>query len=406
MHNPGTLYVAANRYQVDDRHPYVYRTTDYGKTWKKIINGIADGHFARSIREDHLKAGLLFLGTEHGVYVSFNAGDNWQPIQLNLPDTPVRDLVIKDNDVVLGTHGRGFWILDDIGPLRQMTTSGFAKEAILFKLADPIRGIYNLKVQYYLKDKQDSVQIEILDAADKVIGTFAGNQVEYKPDPNIPWWRRGGSSKPTVAPGLNEFTWDLRYQGATTFDGMIIWSARPARGPLAVPGKYKVKLSTGTYTHTYPFEIKLNPNLKGVTIDDLQKQFDLASRILEQESAANEAVIDIRKMKKTVNKALVNKADEGLKASANSFIAKITAIEEALYQTKNQSGQDPLNFPIRLNNRLSSLRRSVETGDARPTDAAYVVFKELSAELKIELDKLAVIKTNEWPGLNERLGIK
>jgi len=230
--------------------------------------------------------------------------------------------------------------------------------------------------------------------------------VKNKPDPNIPWWRRGGSSKPTVAHGLNEFTWDLRYPGATTFDGMIIWSARPARGPLAVPGTYKVRLSTGSYSHTYPFEIKINPNLEGITTEDLQKQFDLATKIIAKESAANEAVIDIRKMKKAINKGLENTADAGLTSAANNFITKITTIEEALYQTKNQSGQDPLNFPIRLNNRLSSLRRSVENGDARPTDGAYKVFDELSAELKIELDKLETIKTGEWPGLKGKLGVE
>ena len=382
IHNPGTLYVAANRYQVDDRQPYVFRTTDYGKTWTKITAGIADGHFARAVREDHKKPGLLFLATEHGAYVSFNAGDQWQSLQMNLPDTPIRDLVVKNDDVVLGTHGRGFWILDDINPLRAVGRDMLEESAVLFQPSDAIRGVYDLKVQYYLKEQADSVQIEILDANDQVISTFAGDQLEYRPDPNLPWWRRGGSSVPTVAKGLNEFTWDLRYPGATTFDGMIIWSARPARGPKAPIGAYQVRLTVGGYTKTFDFKVQMDPNLEGITADDLQEQFDLAQQIISKETAANEAVIEIRKIKAELR-------DEEAHAS---LISQLTTIEEALYQTKNQSPQDPLNFPIRLNNRLSSLRRSVENGEAKPTDAAYQVYEELSGELTALLNRLEAVK--------------
>jgi photosystem II stability/assembly factor-like uncharacterized protein len=151
IHNPGTLYIAANRYQVDDREPYVFKTHDYGKTWTKTINGIKKGHFARAVREDPERPGLLFLGTEHGVYFSMNDGELWQSLQLELPDTPIRDLVIKDNDVVIGTHGRGFWILDNIQPLRQFKDEMANQSAILFKPADAIRGVYNADIQYYLK---------------------------------------------------------------------------------------------------------------------------------------------------------------------------------------------------------------------------------------------------------------
>ncbi|MEQ8303367.1 MAG: glycosyl hydrolase [Cyclobacteriaceae bacterium] len=406
QHNPGTLYVAANRYQVDDRQPYVFKTTDYGKTWKKIITGIKDGHFARAVREDPKKAGLLFLATEHGAYVSFNAGDNWQPLQMNLPDTPIRDLVVKDDDVVLGTHGRGFWILDDINPLRQMTPAMLNETAVLFKPSDAIRGVYEFAGQYYLKNKMDSVKIEILDAQDKVINTFVGNKTEYKADPNQPWWMRGGSSKPTTAPGLNSFTWDLRYPGATVFDGIIIWSGRPQRGPLAPPGDYKIRITAGNYTKTESFKIHINPNLKGVTVADLKEQFDLANKIIAKESMANEAVIEIRKMQKAINTGMASGADPAATAAANDFLKKITVIENDLYQTKNQSGQDPLNFPIKLNNRLSSLRRSVETGDAKPTAGAYKVFEELSKELDGHLTKLKALTSGELPSLNQKLNLE
>ncbi len=384
LHEPGVLYVAANRYQVDDRQPYVYRTEDYGKTWKKIINGIADGHFARAVREDPVRKGMLFLATEHGVYVSFNKGDLWQTLQLNLPDTPIRDLVVKDNDVVLGSHGRGFWILDDIGPLRQLNPELAKEDIICFQPTDAIRGISELVVPYYLKEQADSVTVEILDEAGKVIDTFTGKETEYKPDPNLPWWMRGGSSTPTTAAGMNNFTWDLRYQGATSFDGMIIWSARPTRGPKAPLGKYQARFTVGDFTKTWPFEIKMDPNLKGITKADLQEQFELAVKIRDKTSLANQAVIDIRKMRADLEKQV--KAGQ-LKASAiEAFVKKMTTVEEDLYQVKNQSAQDPLNFPIKLNNRLASLRRSLENGDARPTDGAYQVFKELSAELEGHLE--------------------
>jgi len=402
-HAPGTAYVAAFRYQVDDRQPYVFRTRDFGKTWTKIVTGIKDGHFSRSVREDHVRPGLLFLGTEHGAYVSFNAGDNWQPLQLNLPDTPIRDLVIKDNDVVLGTHGRGFWILDDIQPLRQLTPELMKQEVILFQPGDAIRGVYDASFQYYLKNKMDSVVIEILDATGSLVQRFVGKGSEVKTDAGD-WWGRG-QSKPAAAQGLNTFVWTLRYTGATIFDGMIIWGARPQNGPKAPIGKYQVRLTAGTYTQTYPFHIKMNPNLKGVTEADLKETFDLAIKIRDRESQANEAVIKIRKIRVQVEEALKTNSDPVVAQTAKDFMSKITLVEEDLYQTKNRSGQDPLNFPIKLGNRISAVRRSLETGDAKPTAGVYTVFAELSKELDDHLAKLNVMLTTELPPLKQKLNM-
>ncbi|MEZ4995131.1 MAG: glycosyl hydrolase [Saprospiraceae bacterium] len=402
-HHPGTLYLAANRYQVDDREPYVFRTRDYGKTWTKIITGVQAGHFARAVREDPQRPGLLFLGTEHGAYISFDAGDHWQPIQLNLPDTPIRDLVIKDNDVVLGTHGRGFWILDDINPIREVRPETFSGKGVLFQPADPIRGVYDLTVQYYLNEPADSVRIEILDAKGEVVNTYVGKKSTDKPDRNASARQRGGAPKPNTAAGLNTFTWDLRYPGATTFDGMIIWSGRPERGPNAPLGNYQVRLKAGELEATRSFAIRIDPNLKGVTADDLQEQFDLAMKIRNKTSIANEAVIKIRKLRKNIDGGLKKAADEALTTSAKPMLEKISTVEQELYQVKNQSNQDPLNFPIKLNNRLASLRRSVENGDARPTDAAYQVFEEFSKELDIQLKALDQVLKTELPKINAAL---
>lgn len=402
-HDPGTAYVAAYRYQVDDRAPYVYKTTDYGKTWTKIIKGIKSQDFARSIREDHQKKGLLFLGTENGVYVSFDAGENWESLQLNLPVTPIRDLVIKNDDVVLGTHGRSFWILDDIAPLRELNATAAASKLHFFTPANPIRGIYNLNVQYYLNEKVDSVEVSILDASGQLVQKFVGNQEVFKQDNSVPYWERDGNTKPTTAKGINTFSWNLRYAGATTFPGMIIWSGRPQVGPKAVPGKYKVSVKANGMEQFHDIDIKMDPNLKGISLEDLTKQFQLAMQIKEKESEANEAVKEIRKLKPQIESQKNGVKDSMLLKEMNAVIKALQKIEEDLYQVKNQSGQDPLNFPIKLNNRLSSLRRSVETGDARPTDASYVVFAELSKELSILMTSKQSIQNNSLKSLNEKL---
>ncbi|WP_396637065.1 WD40/YVTN/BNR-like repeat-containing protein [Maribacter sp. R77961] len=402
-HRPGTLFVAANRYQVDDRQPYVFKTHDYGKTWTKIVSGIQDGHFARAIREDHIREGLLFLATEHGVYFSLNDGELWQSIQLELPDTPIRDLVIKDNDVVLGSHGRGFWILDDIQPIRQYRPEMRNQSAVLFKPTDAIRGISEASVQYYLKEQLDTITFEVLDANDNLIDTFTGSKTEYKEDPDIPWWKKGGSTKPTTAKGLNTFSWDLRYPGATEFEGMIIWSARPTRGPKAPIGDYKIRMKTKDYEKTYPFKVTINPNLKGITKEDLDEQFELANKIMQKTSMANESVIRIRAIKKHLSAHKAKLSTNTYKKTITPFLNELSAIEEALYQVKNQSGQDPLNFPIRLNNRLASLRRSMENGEAKPTDGAYKVFKELSKELNTHMTDLKSIMTKNLSKINKEL---
>ena len=399
-HRPGTLFVAANRYQVDDRQPYVFKTHDYGKTWTKIINGIEEGHFARAVREDPIREGLLFLATEHGVYFSMNDGKLWQSLQLKLPDTPIRDLVVKDNDVVIGSHGRGFWILDDIQPLRQYKKEMQNQSAVLFKPTDAIRGIQNATIQYYLKEPQDSITFEVLDANDKLINTFTGSKPKYEVDPDIPWWKKGGSSKPTTAKGINTFTWDLRYPGATEFEGMIIWSARPQRGPKAPLGKYKVRMKTKDYEKTYSFEVQMNPNLKGITKEDLDEQFDLANKIMQKTSLANETVIRIREMKTQIGRAKEKISSTDFKKTIKPFLEKLSRVEEALYQVKNQSNQDPLNFPIKLNNRLASLRRSMENGEAKPTNGAYMVFEELSKELEIQLNQLSETLNKQLPKVN------
>jgi len=405
-HTPGTAYVAANRYQVDDRAPYVWRTRDYGKTWTKIVNGVANGHFARAVREDSVKEGLLFLGTEHAVYVSFDAGDSWQSIQLNLPDTPIRDLQLKNSDVVLGTHGRGFWILDDYDPLREYSDRTAVESLTLFNPHDAVRSAQTAALQYYLGEEVDSVKTEIYDSEGNLVISVIGDSIAKKETEVNPWYRTRTTGPPTTAKGLNRWEWNLRYKGATMFEGIIIWSGRPQNGPKAPPGTYEARVTVNGITKSAKFNVKMDPRLEGVTEQDLREQFQLASQIRDRTSAANEAVIQIRHIRDQIDDRLEKTNDRRIRKMSSDLMGNLTKIEEALYQTKNESGQDPLNFPIRLNNRLASLRRSVENGDAKPTDGAYKVFGELSAELDGHLEALDGELTQRLNPLNSRLTSK
>ena len=402
-HREGTLFVAANRYQVDDRAPYVYRTTDFGATWTKIVNGIGPRHFARAVREDPVREGLLFLGTEHGVHASWNAGDEWVPLQLNLPDTPVRDLVVKESDVVLGTHGRGFWILDDIEPLRQMTEASRNATLTVFEPGPAVRGVQDAVIQYRLAEQVERVAIEIHDASGALVDRFEGTEPGFEADPDFSWFRISRSTEPTTGRGVNRFVWNGRYTGAVGFEGMILWSARAEFGPKAPPGTYTVSVEAAGVRESTELELIADPRLIGVTTADLVEQFELAKAIRDQTSRANEAVIQIRDVRLQLEDRLEGANDQGVRADGANLIEDMTEVEEALYQTKNQSNQDPLNFPIRLNNRLASLRRSVETGDAKPTDGAYAVFEELTGELDGHLEALGGLLGGRLDDLNRRL---
>nr|WKN36348.1 glycosyl hydrolase [Tunicatimonas sp. TK19036] len=391
-HKPGTAYIAGKRYQMDDRAPYIWKTDDYGETWEKIISGISEDDYVHVVREDITQPGLLYAGTEHGIWVSFNDGADWRPLQLDMPDTQVADLAVTENDLVLGTHGRSIYVLDDIAPIREYSPELADADFHFFKPYPAVRDVQDAGLQYYLAEQADSITIEIMDSEGNIIRRFAGDQPKYEKKKESEPSYDADEKKPTTAVGLNRFEWDLRYPGATEFEGMIMWSARPTQGPMAPPGTYQVKITADGKSVTHPIEVKLDPRLEGVSEEDIQKQFELAMAIRNKTSEANEAVIQIRKIKEKL-------AEKG---NQDKLIQQLSEVEEALYQVKNQSRQDPLNFPIKLNNRLSSLRRSVENGNARPTDAAYVVFEELSKELDGHMTTLEEIMNTR---AIDRLGI-
>ena len=411
----GTAYVAAKRYQMDDRAPYIWKTTDFGKTWKKIVAGIRSDDYVHVVREDVTRPGLLYAGTEHGFYVSFNDGDSWEHLQLNLPDVQVSDIAVTDRDVVLGTHGRSIYVLEDVSPLREFQTFLANKTISLFQPYDAVRNVQEAVFQYYLKDTSTDLKVEILDANGKLIQSFTGLTRESPADSLADVQEResvGYHSRPphpSLKKGLNSFSWNLEYPAPALFKGMILWGARPTAGPMAPPGKYQVRFTAGKEVSTKTFEIKLDPRLKDVTVADVQEQFQLASQIREATNAANEAVIKIRKLKAAITGGGPNGSASGGPSggpnggASGSHISKanqqlldaLSKIEENLYQVRNQSPQDPLNFPIKLNDRLAALQRSVETGDARPTAGSYQVFKELSADLEQQLAALNTLLQNK-----------
>ncbi len=429
-HNPGGAYVAVKNYQNDDRKPYIFKTADYGKTWTKIVNGIPDHDFVHAVIEDPVKPGLLFAGTEHGIYVSFDDGGQWQSIRQNLPDTQVSDVLVAGNDLVIATHGRSFYVMDDITPLRQLTAGISSEDAHLFRPPAAERTVSQARIDYYLAKPSDKIQIDILDAKGQVIRTFtgtpndaqggrgrggrnaaadAGGAAEDSAAPDDAGGGgggggrgRGGNATPPDKAGLNRFTWDMRYPGAKTFQGMVLWSGN-TQGPVAVPGTYQVRLTANGKTLTQQFEVQKDPRLDNVTIADLTEQFSLAMKINNDVTSANEIVIVIRELKRQMDAALKANQDAALKASLDGFRDKLSVIEEDVYQVRNRSGQDPLNFPIKLNNKIAALGSTVQHGDGKPTASSYEVYDLLHKRLVEEQAKLDGVLKSDLPGVNKAL---
>jgi photosystem II stability/assembly factor-like uncharacterized protein len=389
---PGTAYVAAKNYQADDRRPYAYRTDDFGATWTKIVKGIPENDFVQAVREDPKRAGLLYAGTEHGIYVSFDNGAEWQSLRLNLPDTQVSDLVIEGDDLVIATHGRSFYILDDITPLRQLSAGVLSTGAHLFTPHPVVRSVNRAGIDYWLAKEADTVTIDILDAKGAVVRSYVGSAEEEKKgrggrggaagegeDEGGGGGGRGAVRPPARKEGGNRFTWDLRYPGAKSFEGMIFWGAQADAGPTAAPGQYQVRLTANGVTEIRPLTVTKDPRLSA-TDADLAEQFKLAIQVRDKTSEANEMVIRIREIKKNIADRV--KKDPSLDAAGERLSTKLSAVEEDIYQVRNRSNQDPLNFPIKLNNQIAALLRVVETGDAKPTDQSYEVFKELNTRLE------------------------
>jgi photosystem II stability/assembly factor-like uncharacterized protein len=411
----GTAYVAVDRHQFDDLKPYIFKTSDYGKTWTKLGNGIPDTTFVRVVRQDPKKKGLLYAGTETGMFVSFNDGANWRPMKLNLPTSPIHDLVIKDNDLVVATHGRAFWILDDLSPLRQYTDEIGGKDAFLYKPAaayriqagaagdrhpskrtgqNPAAGAV---FYYFLKDapkKDTEAKIEILDASGNVIRKYSSTEYTPLEEPLDPDDKKPEKElKPDA--GLNRFVWDLRYEEAHRIPGYYLWEyGGGARGPVAVPGHYQVRLTVGGQSQTADFDLKLDPRVK-VSQADLEAQFNLLMQTRDELSRMYDAVNQIQDVRGQLSglkpRLPENASAKSITTAADDLEKKLVAVRDAIVNLDISANEDSLAYPPQLDAKLAFLAMDAGSADSAPTEAEQRQLEKLkrqSGELLAKWDDL------------------
>ncbi|QLG45167.1 VPS10 domain-containing protein [Costertonia aggregata] len=404
----GTCYVAATRYKLGDFRPYLYKTTDYGKTWKKITNGINNEHFTRVVREDPKRKGLLYAGTETGMYISFDDGANWSSFQLNLPIVPITDLAVKDNNLVVATQGRSVWIIDDLTVLHQLENSNVAMK--LFKPKDSYRTKGSARktpsktegqnhpngvvTHFYLKNynkEKDAVQLTYLTMKGDTLANFSNHSKDKK---RI-------LDKSTLKKGGNTHVWDTRGKGAEKLDGMILWWAN-LNGAKAVPGTYQVALNVNGNEQKQEFKIIPDPRAE-VSVADMQKQYDFVTDVNATVDKAHQSIKKIRNINAKLDAFTAqykdNEQTKALVEKAKAMKERFGKVEKALYQTKNRSNQDPLNFPIRLTNKLGHLNSLVALDDFPPTNQDVAVKNELTGKINAQLktfDKLISKEIEEF----------
>ena len=390
-HRAGRVILAVQRYRMNDFRPYVYLTNDYGESWEILTdgeNGIPADHPVRVVREDPDRPGLFYAGTEFALFASFDEGQHWQSFQLNLPVTPITDLQVHHKDLVVATQGRSFWILDDLTPLHQLSDAIAATDMHLFHPAaaervrrggrggsrsaasPPSGAVFRY---YWAEEPEDEATLEVLDAAGNVIRSFSSDSSESEDEPTLP-----------VDAGMNQFVWDLRHEGLELPEGAMVYLGY-AGGATAVPGEYQVRLTVGEWSQTRNFELLGDPRLPGVTVADLQEQYDLSVRIRSRLGEVYEAIEQLRSVREQV-KTIAERAQEAdygeaLVELADSLADRLTEIENLLINTKSESGQDPINFPPMLDNQFGYLYRYVVSAYGRPTAAAYQRLEELEGEL-------------------------
>ena len=407
-HRKGVAYVTAHNYRLNDFKPYVFKTDDYGATWTSLTSGIPGDWFVRVVREDPAKEGLLYCGTEFGMFISGDAGKNWTPFQLNLPRTPVTDLVIKDDDLVMATQGRSFWILDDLTALREWSASMQKESAVLFTPQPAYRtqlsgwgsGVpapapKGLVLQFMLDSKPDSskvLRIEIADVAGKAKKVFS-----TKPDVSRQ------ETMIRVVKGFNRLTWDLEFPAPEITPGTIMgygW----ASGPQAAPGKYSVQLTYGKASITKEFSVVKDPRWSA-SEQDLQQQFELSLKCREELSRVHRAIRQIRSVRTQLNEAAERAEKAGkagdLRARATAIGSSLTALENQLTQTKHKAGQDPINYPPMFDEQWNWICIVVEGQDALPTAGCQDLFRDLRAQSDAHMSQLDKILQTEVKAFNE-----
>lgn len=402
----GVAYITGTRYKLDDFTPYIYKTTDYGKTWTLITNGIAPMHFTRVMRADHKRDGLLYAGTEYGMYISYDDGANWKSFQLNLPLVPITDLTIKENDLVVATQGRAFWVLDDLTVVQQYDPAIPGKKLHVFPIndvwripgetsgslkpsqpvnagANPIAGAV---VNYFIKTP-DTLTISIYDSARQLIKTFT---IIDKENPL------------EIKAGMNRFAWNLLYPAGEKIDGMILWNGTPGN-ITAPPGKYLAVVKQGKDSSEQPFLLKADPNYK-LSQADYAAQFAFLRQVQKKFNEVQKGIKDIRSLRSQLTDFVSRQGKAcpaDVKTLADSLSRQLTTIEEALYQTKARSGQDVLNYPIRLNDKLAGVFNTANSGQMAPSKQSLEVYADLAGKTDAELAKLAKLKKEDLAKFNE-----
>jgi len=417
----GTAYVAVDAHKLDNFKPYIFKTSDFGKNWTKIVTGLPENVYVHAVREDPKRKGLLYAGTETGIFVSFNDGANWQSLQLNLPVTPIHDLVIHDDTLVVATHGRSFWALDGLGPLRQASASLAKEDAHLFTPdtayrtreghgsprrypvgENPPAGVI---LYYYLKEApKEPAKLELLDANGKVVRAFNSEEKKTEGAPE-----EGERDEPIehipAKAGLNLFVWDLRYELPTKVP-LLIYDAGEPLGPLALPGKYQARLTVAGKSQTTSFEIKMDPRVQ-TSPEDLRKQFDLMIKLRDRQHEMNTVVIAIRDLRAQLQaiERRVGSGDGGkpVVAACADLRKKIGEIEEQLVQVNSKSSEDQANYPTMLNSKIAYLQNVVDSADTAPTQAEEDVFKDLDGRLDTQLAKWREVLSKDLPALNDTM---
>ena len=404
--DPAVCYVAGTLYKTGDFKPYLYKTSDYGKTWSIITNGIKSEHFTRVLRADPEKKGILYAGTESGMYISFDDGNSWNSFQLNLPIVPITDLTIKENSLIVATQGRSIWALDDLTVLHQIDQNTVNKEINLFKPKTSYRTrgrggketltegtnlpngvIVHFNVKNFSPDK-DELSLHFKEQDGTIIKTYKSNDENDKLE---------------IKSGGNTFVWNTLYEGAEILDSMIFWSASFS-GAKAVPGKYKVVLEKNGESQEHDFEILPDPRSE-VSISQMRLQFDFVNKVNATVDKAHKAIKNIRQIRKKLEEFNSNFSENesviNLVKKAKQLNSSLTEIEKALYQTKNRSRQDPLNFPIKLTNKLGHLNSLVTSNDFPPTNQDELVRKELTAEVEKHILKYQKLISQDLKYFNE-----
>ncbi len=423
---PGGLYVAATRYKSDDFRPYLFATADYGASWREIVAGIEPDHFTRVIRADPAREGLLYAGTERGVYVSFDDGGVWQSLQLDLPVAPVTDLQVAHGDLIVATQGRGIWVLDDLAVVHQVSPRGIAEPVALlqpepcFRLVTgsrrPARGdveraspASGAVLYYWLAEELEAdaaLTLEIRTAGGEIVRTLRRARDESETEDTE---ARGAARRDAVlaaGAGLHRVEWDLRYGDAEGFPGMVLWNRR-LTGPMAVPGMYTVHLTAGEHRAEAELEVRADPR-SGSTPEHRAAQLQFSLEVRDKLTETHRAIARLRTVRKGIA-ALLARADgiadgDGVRDAATALRDALTGVEEALYQTQSKSAQDPLNFPIRLNDKLAGLLSLVSTGDRAPTRQALQVRDELVEAIDAQLVVLDGLLSERLPELNRQAG--